>query len=41
MDERIIAGAMLDNDEQIEKHLRPSRISEYIGQKKVKENLQI
>ncbi|MBN2429478.1 MAG: Holliday junction branch migration DNA helicase RuvB [Deltaproteobacteria bacterium] len=41
MDERIIAGEMLDNEEQLEKHLRPSRISEYIGQTKVKENLQV
>lgn len=41
MDERIIAGEMLDNEEQLENHLRPSRISEYIGQTKVKENLQV
>ncbi len=41
MDERIIAPEMLNNEEHVENHLRPSRISEYIGQKKVKENLQV
>ena len=41
MDERIIAPEMLNDEEKVEKHLRPSRINEYIGQKKVKENLQV
>jgi len=41
MDERIIAGEVLDSEEQLEKCLRPSAISEYIGQNKVKENLQV
>ena len=41
MDERIIAPEKLNDEEQVEKHLRPARISEYIGQNKVKENLQV
>jgi Holliday junction DNA helicase RuvB len=41
MDQRIITGELQDNEEQLEKHLRPARINEYIGQTKVKDNLQV
>lgn len=40
-DERIIAGAATDDDQQIELSLRPQYLREYIGQSKVKENLRI
>jgi len=38
---RIISGQALDEDARIEASVRPARISEYIGQERVKENLQI
>jgi Holliday junction DNA helicase RuvB len=38
---RIITGQALDEDARLEASVRPSRISEYIGQERVKENLQI
>ncbi|KOS67874.1 ATP-dependent DNA helicase RuvB [Lysinibacillus contaminans] len=41
MSERIIDGEAGTFDEQFELSLRPQRLSQYIGQHKVKENLQI
>lgn len=41
MDARIVAGDEQEVDAEIEFSLRPSRLQEYIGQKKVKENLSI
>ncbi|KKE80536.1 Holliday junction branch migration DNA helicase RuvB [Oceanobacillus caeni] len=41
MDERMVAGEMQDDDLSIEQSLRPIRLNQYIGQDKVKENLQI
>lgn len=41
MSERIIDGQAGTFDEQFELSLRPQRLSQYIGQHKVKENLQI
>lgn len=38
---RIISGQALDEDARLEASVRPTRISEYIGQERVKENLQI
>src|SRR5581483_10580782 len=39
--DRILSGRPLDEDQGIETSLRPQRLSEYIGQEKVKENLRI
>lgn len=39
--DRIIAGAPAEEDEPFETSLRPRRLSEYVGQDKVKENLRI
>ena len=41
MDERIVAGEYNEEDSGIEIGLRPTRLHEYIGQTKVKENLHI
>lgn len=41
MDERIVSGEERDEDLYEEQNLRPSMLSEYIGQDKVKENLHI
>ncbi|GEN30989.1 Holliday junction DNA helicase RuvB [Cerasibacillus quisquiliarum] len=41
MEERMVDGELLEEDETIELSLRPSRLDEYIGQDKVKENLHI
>lgn len=41
MDERMVTGEIQDDDSVIELSLRPTRLAEYIGQDKVKENLQI
>lgn len=41
MSERIVDGGSGTFDEQFELSLRPQRLSQYIGQHKVKENLQI
>lgn len=41
MSERLIDGEAGNFDEQFELSLRPQRLSQYIGQQKVKENLQI
>ncbi|MGB9011085.1 MAG: Holliday junction branch migration DNA helicase RuvB [Candidatus Acidiferrales bacterium] len=38
---RIISGKALDDDARIEASIRPTRLSDYIGQNRVKENLQI
>lgn len=39
--ERILAGARREEDVALETSLRPRRLSEYIGQEKLKENLRI
>src|SRR5436309_6199235 len=39
--ERIVSGAAYDEDARIEASVRPKRLDEYIGQKRVKENIQI
>jgi Holliday junction DNA helicase RuvB len=39
--ERIVSGAAFDEDARIEASIRPQRLAEYIGQKRVKENIQI
>src|ERR1700730_2649638 len=39
--DRIVSGAPLDDDARIEASVRPKRLDEYIGQKRVKENIQI
>src|SRR5699024_4933792 len=41
MDERIVSGENLADDETVELSLRPEKLKEYIGQSKVKENLHI
>jgi Holliday junction DNA helicase RuvB len=41
MDDRLIAAEVLSDDDRFETSLRPSTLGEYIGQSKVKENLQI
>jgi holliday junction DNA helicase RuvB len=41
MEQRIIAPSNMDEDNGIEYSLRPQRLKEYIGQKKVKEKLDI
>src|SRR5229473_1571241 len=39
--ERIVSGQAFDEDARIEVSVRPRRLEEYIGQKRVKENIQI
>ncbi len=39
--ERIVSGAAFEEDARIEASVRPKRLDEYIGQKRVKENIQI
>src|SRR6202165_5718593 len=39
--ERIVSGAAFDEDARIELSVRPKRLDEYIGQKRVKENISI
>ena len=39
--ERVISGRALDDDERIEASIRPTKLADYIGQNRVKENLQI
>src|SRR5260370_37941896 len=39
--ERIVSGQAFDEDARIELSVRPKRLEEYIGQKRVKENIQI
>jgi len=41
MDERIITSEFMEEDVQSEYSLRPLKLSEYIGQDKVKDNLKI
>ncbi len=41
MEERIISSGIREEDIEIEYSLRPRRLSEYIGQSKVKENLSV
>jgi len=36
-----VRGALMDEDKQFELSLRPARLAEYIGQRKVKENLRV
>jgi Holliday junction DNA helicase RuvB len=38
---RLVSGAPIDEDARIEASVRPQRLAEYIGQKRVKENIQI
>src|SRR6201994_5222980 len=38
---RIVSGAAIDEDLRMDANVRPTRLSEYIGQKRVKENIQI
>ncbi|MDO4481735.1 MAG: Holliday junction branch migration DNA helicase RuvB [Bacillota bacterium] len=40
-EERIVSGEFTNSDEEIEKSLRPKKLSEYIGQKNVTENLKV
>src|SRR5438046_4624071 len=39
--ERIVSGAAYEEDARIDVSVRPRRLAEYIGQKRVKENIQI
>src|SRR5206468_9242134 len=39
--ERIVSGQAFDEDARIDVSVRPKRLEEYIGQKRVKENIQI
>src|SRR3989442_14671933 len=39
--ERIVSGQAYDEDARIDVSVRPKRLEEYIGQKRVKENIQI
>src|ERR1700677_3918517 len=39
--EPVISGSPLDDDERIEASIRPTRLADYIGQNRVKENLSI
>jgi Holliday junction DNA helicase RuvB len=41
MVERLISAKTRENEEEIERTLRPRRLSEYIGQEKLKEHIQI
>ena len=39
--ERVVSGQALDDDARIDASVRPKRLEEYIGQKRVKENIHI
>src|SRR5438445_2843757 len=39
--ERIVSGAPLDDDARLDASVRPNTLNEYIGQKRVKENISI
>lgn len=41
MDERMVTGELQSEDSTVELSLRPTRLNQYIGQQKVKENLSI
>src|SRR5258708_8223381 len=38
---RIVTGAALDEDARIDASVRPQRLADYIGQSRVKENIEI
>jgi Holliday junction DNA helicase RuvB len=38
---RIVTGAALDEDARIDASVRPTRFADYIGQSRVKENIEI
>jgi holliday junction DNA helicase RuvB len=38
---RVVSGQAMDDDARIEASVRPTRLEEYIGQRRVKENIQI
>src|SRR3989449_11376626 len=40
-DDRVISAARVDEDAQYEAGLRPRRLDEYIGQDRIRENLQV
>ena len=40
-DERFVTGGFMDEDAEIEYGLRPKSLDEYVGQEKVKGNLEI
>lgn len=40
-DDRLISSSVVDNDEEIENTLRPKTMNEYVGQEKVKTNLNV
>ena len=39
--ERIVSGEAFEEDRQSDNNLRPATLSEFVGQKKIKENLSI
>ena len=39
--QRIVSGAPLDEDARIDASVRPTRLADYIGQSRVKENVEI
>src|SRR5262245_54362507 len=41
MEKRIVAGSMVDDEAPFELSLRPKLLAEYIGQKNIKENLEV
>ena len=41
MNNRVITTEFIEEDQKIENHLRPQLLDDYIGQKKVKENLKV
>src|SRR5213595_846528 len=41
MDDRLVTAARVDEDAQYEAGLRPRRLDEYIGQDRIRENLQV
>lgn len=41
MEDRIVSQEVQEDDHSIDQHIRPHRFDQYIGQEKVKENLQI
>ena len=41
MSKRVVAGAMAEEDAPLELSLRPKRLTEYVGQNNVKENLEV
>ncbi|HET9130111.1 MAG TPA: AAA family ATPase, partial [Terriglobia bacterium] len=41
MRDRVVAGSMTDDEAPFEQSLRPKRLSEYVGQQNVKDNLDV